>query len=90
MLVHNACAKFYKATRVDDGLQIGSQITRKQAINMVRNGKDVYTSTRSAAKSLIKDAFADGRVYWEIHDELVNAVKHFHNRAHHIAHVFFG
>lgn len=52
ILVHNKCAKYYKATRTDDGVVQGAEITKKQALNRLRNGKDVITSSRSAAKNL--------------------------------------
>ncbi len=91
LLVHNGpCnSKFYKATRTDTGVQRGAEITRKQALQRIRNGDDVLTTSRSSAKSLVKDAFGNSRAYSEIHNQIPNAMKHFHDASNHFYHVFF-
>ena len=45
--------KFFKASRVLDGLKIGKKITKAKAIERLQKGQDVYASSRSAAKSLM-------------------------------------
>ena len=89
VLVHNAC-KYYEATRTKDGIVRGREITKKQALNRVRNGKDVLTNSRSSAKALAKKAFGNSKVYSEIHDNLYNAMAHFHDSKNHIYHIFYG
>ena len=91
VLVHNGpCnSKFYKATRTDTGIQRGAEITRKQALQQIRAGKDVLTTSRSSAKSLVKDAFGNSKAYSEIHKQIPNAMKHFHDASNHFYHIFF-
>ena len=89
ILVHNKCSKYYKATRTDDGVMQGAEITKKQALNRIRSGKDVIANSRSAAKSLAKNAFGNSKVYSEIHPKVPNAMYHFHDDMNHIFHVFF-
>ena len=89
VLVHNKFGKYYKATRTDGGIDIGEQISKKQALSRLRNGKDVYVKFRSVAKTLAKNAFGNSKVYWEIHKSVPNAMKHFHDAANHFFHVFF-
>lgn len=89
VLVHNKC-KYYEATRTDGGIERGREITKKQALNRVRNGKDVLTSSRSSAKALAKNAFGNARAYSEIHSNLTNPMMHFHDMRNHFYHIFFG
>ena len=89
VLVHNSCSKYYKATRSDTGIEIGTQISPKQALNRLRNGKDVYANSRNAAKKIAKKAFGNSNVYSEIHHNIPNARWHFHDRKNHIFHVFW-
>lgn len=91
IIVHNGpCnSKFYKATRTDTGIQRGAEITRKQALQQVRAGKDVLATSRSSAKRLAKDAFGNSKVYFDIHKHIPNAMKHFHDNSNHIYHIFF-
>ena len=91
IIVHNGpCnTKFYKANRTESGIQRGTEITRKQALQRVRNGNDVLTTSRSSAKKLAKDAFGNSKVYSEIHNKIPNAMKHFHDSVHHFYHIFF-
>ena len=91
IIVHNGpCnSKFYKATRTDTGIQRGAEITRKQALQQVRAGKDVLATSRSSAKRLVKDAFGNSKAYSEIHKQIPNAMKHFHDASNHIYHIFF-
>jgi intein/homing endonuclease len=91
ILVHNGpCnSKFYKATRTDTGVQRGAEITRKQALQQIRAGKDVLTTSRSSAKSLVKDAFGNSKAYFDFHEQIPNAMKHFHDASNHFYHVFF-
>ena len=72
-----------------NGLQIGQQISKNQALQRIRSGGDVYANSRSAAKALVKDAFGNSKAYWEVHIELPNAMKHFHDASNHFFHVFF-
>lgn len=89
VLVHNTCKKYYKATRSDDGIKVGNQLSESQALNRLRNGKDVYANSRSAAKSLAKRAYGNSRVFDEIHEYLFRPKWHFHDRIHHSYHIFF-
>lgn len=89
VLVHNSCRKYYDATRTDNGVDIGQQISKNQALQRIRSGGDVYANSRSAAKALVKDAFGNSKAYWEVHIELPNAMKHFHDASNHFFHVFF-
>ena len=89
VLVHNRCEKYYKATRTDDGIKQGAEITKKQALNGLRNGKDVLVNTKSVAKSLAKKAFGNAKVYSEIHPTIPNAMNHFHDGVNHIYHIFY-
>ncbi len=89
VLVHNLCSKYYKATRTDDVVMQGAEITKKQALNRIRSGKDVIANSRSAAKKLAKNAFGNSKVYSEIHHKVPNAMYHFHDDMNHIFHVFF-
>ena len=89
ILVHNLCAKkYYKATRTDNSIIRGSKITKSQALNRIRKGKDVIANSRSAAKALAKDAFGNSKFIKEIHN-LPNAMWHYHDKARHFYHVFF-
>ena len=91
IIVHNgSCnSKFYEATRTEGGVQRGEEITRNQALQRVRSGKDVLTTSRSSAKKLVKDAFGNSRAYSEIHKNIPKAMKHFHDAANHFYHIFF-
>ena len=89
ILVHNSCKKYYKATRTDTGIEIGPEISKKQALSRVRKGGDVYANSRSAAKSLAKDAYGKSRVIDDFHEYLVNPKKHFHDSKHHPFHIFY-
>ena len=91
IIVHNgSCnSKFYEATRTEGGVQRGAEITRNQALQRVRSGKDVLTTSRSSAKKLVKDAFGNSRAYSEIHKNIPKAMKHFHDAANHFYHIFF-
>ena len=91
ILVHNGPCnnEFYKATRTDTGIQRGTKITRKQALQQVRAGKDVLTTSRASAKSLAKDAFGNSKPYFDFHEQIPNAMKHFHDDANHFYHIFF-
>ena len=89
VLVHNKCSKYYQATRTDSGISKGIEISKKQALERIRNGKDVIASSKSGAKSLVKTAFGNSRPYCEIHPNLANAMKHFHDSANHFFHVFY-
>ena len=89
VLVHNKC-KYYEATRTENGIVKGREITKKQALNRVRSGKDVLTNSKSSAKALAKNAFGYNKVYSEIHNNLNNPMAHFHDGQNHIYHIFFG
>ena len=89
VLVHNRC-EYFEATRTENGVKRGRQITKKEALNRVRSGKDVLTNSKASAKSLAKNAFGNSKVYSEIHESLINPMAHFHDGNHHIYHVFFG
>ena len=89
VLVHNRCEKYHKATRTDNGIKQGAEITKKQALNRLRNGKDVFVNTKSVAKSLAKKAFGNAKVYSEIHPTIPNAMNHFHDGVNHIYHIFY-
>ena len=90
MLVHNKCGdEYYKATRTDNGVQKGIRITKREALNRVRNGRDVIANSKSAAKKLAKDAFGNAKVYFEIHSNVPKALYHFHDKLHHVYHIFF-
>ena len=89
VLVHNRCEKYYKATRTDNGIKQGAEITKKQALNRLRNGKDVLVNTKSVAKSIAKKAFGNAKVYSEIHPTIPNAMNHFHDGVNHIYHIFY-
>ena len=89
VLAHNRCGKYYEAKITDSGIQKGAEITRKQALNSIRNGQDVLASSKSVAKSLAKDAFGNSKVISEIHKKIPNAMWHFHDERNHIFHVFF-
>ena len=91
LVVHNGTcgSRFYKATRTDTGIQRGAEITRKQALQQIRAGKDVLTTSRASAKRLVKDAFGNAKAYKDIHIKIPNAMTHFHDAAHHFFHVFF-
>ena len=90
VLVHNSCnAKYNAVSREGNGLRIGDQLTKKQAIRRIQNGQDVLANSRSAAKSLVKSAFKDGHIYSDIHRKIPGALYHFHNSAHHYFHVFY-
>ncbi len=88
VLVHNSCKKYHKATRSDSGVEIGPQISQRQALDRVRSGKDVYANSRAAAKTIAKKAFGNAKVYSEIHVSVPGAQWHFHDRVHHVFHVF--
>ena len=90
VLVHNLCTnKYYKATRTDTGVKKGVEITKKEALKQIRNGNDVIASSKSAAKRLAKDAFGNAKPYSEIHSYISNAMYHFHDKMHHIYHIFY-
>ena len=89
VLVHNRC-KYYEATRSEEGIIKGKQITKKQALERVRRGDDVLANSRSAAKTLAKDAFGNSKVYQEIHEYLRNPMMHFHDDNNHIFHIVYG
>ena len=89
VLVHNVC-KYYETMRTEKRVVRGREITKKQALNRVRNGKDVLTNSRSSAKALAKKAFGNSKVYSGIHDNLYNAMAHFHDSKNHIYHIFYG
>jgi len=89
VLTHNKCSKYYKATRTDDGIVQGAEITKKQALNRLKNGKDVLVNSKSTAKNLAKDVFGNSKVYSEIHPEIPNAMHHFHDGKHHFFHIFY-
>ena len=89
VLVHNRCEKYYKATRTDNGIKQGTEITKKQALDRLRNGKDVLVNTKSVAKSLAKKVFGNAEVYSEIHPTVPNAMNHFHDAVNHIYHIFY-
>ena len=72
-----------------DGIKQGAEITKKQALNRLRNGKDVLVNTKSVAKSLAKKAFGNAKVYSEIHPTIPNAMNHFHDGINHIYHIFY-
>ncbi len=88
ILAHNSC-KYYEATRTENGIIKGKEITRKQALQRLRDGEDVIATTRSGAKSLAKKAFGNSKVYSEIHANINNAMYHFHDKVNHIYHVFY-
>ena len=46
----------YKTTRVPGGSRIGKKITQKAAIKLLRQKEDVYSDSRSEAKSLLQRA----------------------------------
>ena len=89
VLVHNKACAYYKANRQNGKVVRGQRITKKQALNRIRKGKDVISSSRAGAKSLAKNAFGNSKVYSEIHSYIDNAMKHFHDGMHHIYHIFF-
>ena len=87
--MHNKACAYYKANRQNGKVVRGQRITKKQALNRIRKGKDVISSSRAGAKSLAKNAFGNSKVYSEIHSYIDNAMKHFHDGMHHIYHIFF-
>ncbi len=92
VLVHNGDCnpKFFKATRTtSNGVQKGAEITRKKALQQLRAGKDVMTTSRSSAKRLVKDAFGNSKAYSDIHKQIPKAMNHFHDATNHFYHVFF-
>lgn len=82
--------KVFKAARVAEGLDIGKAIKFKDAIKRLRNGKDVFSSNRSAAKNLMKKASDNGKV---IKDKAHGKgyLDHFHDLKRKLkSHSFFG
>ena len=67
-----------------------NKLLKKQALERVRRGDDVLANSRSAAKTLAKDAFGNSKVYQEIHEYLRNPMMHFHDDNNHIFHIFYG
>ena len=53
VLVHNVC-KYYETMRTEKRVVRGREITKKPALNRVRNAKDVLADSRSSAKELAK------------------------------------
>ena len=82
--------KIFKATRVLNGLQIGKRsIAIKEAIKRLQNGKDVYSTSRSMAKSLMKKASDAGKVIMDEANQ-PGYLKHFHDRLRKLkSHSFF-
>ena len=89
VLAHNVC-KYYETMRTEKRVVRGREITKKPALNRVRNAKDVLADSRSSAKALAKKAFGNSKVYSGIHDNLYNAMAHFHDSKNHIYHIFYG
>lgn len=81
--------KFFKASRVLGGLKIGKKINKAKAIERLQKGKDVYTSSRSAAKSLMKKASGSRSFKESAHGK--GFFDHFHDAWRKIkGHSFFG
>lgn len=81
--------KFFKASRVLDGLKIGKKITKAKAIERLQKGQDVYASSRSAAKSLMKKA--SGRRSFKEGAHGKGFFDHFHDAWRRLkGHSFFG
>jgi len=55
-LVLGVGSGIYRAERVAGGLKILGKITRKEAIKLLRQGKDVYSDAEKVAKNLMKEA----------------------------------
>lgn len=87
--MHNKC-KYFEATRTDEGIVKGREITKKQALNRVKNGNDVLTNSRASEKTFAKNVFGNSRVYAEIHEKLINPIMHFHEVNNYVYHIFFG
>ena len=89
VLVHNKC-RYYEAERTSKGIEKGREISKRQALDRLRKGKDVLTNSKSSAKALAKKVYGNSRVYSEIHMDLANPMTHFHDKNNHFYHVFFG
>jgi len=81
---------FFKVIRdANTGLKVVKVLGYKDAIKHAKNGGDVYTATRSAAKTLTKKISGGGKV---IEDSAhgVGYYKHFHDLKRALGHIFFG
>ncbi|MBK6698368.1 MAG: RHS repeat-associated core domain-containing protein [Saprospiraceae bacterium] len=80
----------FKATRILKGLKIGNLINSKEAIKRLKQGKDIYSSSLSVAKNLMKKASGGGKV---IKDKARDKgyYDHFHDLFRELkSHSFFG
>ena len=88
-MVHNRC-KYFEANRVGDDYVKGKEITRKQALNRLRNNESVWVDSRSGAKSLAKSIGIKGKAMRHSAHQ-IGYYNHFHDGVHAFAgHVMFG
>ena len=57
--VKNPKDRYWSANLSTDHVDIGRELTYKEAINMVKSGKSVFTVTKSEAKNLAKAAYSN-------------------------------
>lgn len=91
VLTHNKC-RYYEAEDFskDGKLSVGKEITKKQAIQRVKNGKNVYANSRAAAKSLAKSVGVKGAAMRHV---AINPgyYNHFHDARHfYDGHIIYG
>lgn len=80
---------FYRFDRSKKGAEIGSSISRNNALEWLRRKKDIYTPRQSDAKSLAKDV-EKGKAEWHGAHER-NYYAHFRPAGNHkYGHVFYG
>ena len=66
----NSKTRYWSANLSSDHVDIGRALTYKEALNMVKSGKSVFTVTQSEAKSLAKAAYNNQKpVGPEIHNK---------------------
>ena len=91
VLTHNKC-RYYEAEDFskDGKLSVGKEITKKQAIQRVKNGKNVYANSRVAAKSLAKSVGVKGAAMRHVSVKS-GYYNHFHDARHfYDGHIIYG
>jgi hypothetical protein len=81
---------FYRFDRAKKGDEIGSSVSRNNALALLRRKKDIYTPRQSDAKALAKDV-QKGKADWDGAHK-TGYFAHFHPAGNHkeYGHIYYG
>lgn len=82
----------YKAAEIRNGRVVifPNYISKKDAIQRIKQGQDVMAKTRSQAETL-STALSSGQSVWRDQAHLLGGYKHFHDGQHtYRGHIFYG